>query len=141
MEIRKQMFKNEDAQGNELYMRVYYDEKDVAQNAILYLKLKGEKTPRQLGNLIFLTRTFFCKRSSSKHYHYKTKGYGFNWTILQDPYLCIEKIHLVVDETEHYQFDKSVIKDYGIFLNFKQQGFELQRFLPMEIIKNYQKQD
>jgi hypothetical protein len=135
------MYKNEDKQGNELYMRVYYDEHNEAQNTILYLKLKAEPRPRQLGNLIFLTRTFFCKRNSSNHYHIKTKGYGFNWAILQDPYLSIEKIHMVVDETEHYQFDKSVIKEFGIFLNFQEQGFELQRFLPMEIIKNYQKKD
>lgn len=139
MEITTQIFQNEDKQGNKLYMKVYYDEHKEPQNAILYLKLKSEKMPRQLGNLIFLTRTFFCKRNSAKHFHHKAKGYGFNWSILQDPYLSIEKIHLVVDESEQYFFNTSVIKEYGTFLNFKDQGFELQRFLPLEIIKSYQK--
>jgi hypothetical protein len=141
MQIRTEMYKNDDKQGNELYMRVFYNEENQAQNAILHLKLKGSKHPRQIGNLIFSTRTFHCKRDSSKHYHRKTKGYGFNWTILEDATLSIEKIHLVIDDTNHYLFDKSVIKQYGTFLNFKEQGFELQRFLPMEIIKNFSKVD
>lgn len=139
MQVRTEMYKNEDKQGNELYMRVFYDEKNEPQNAIIHLKLKSGKYPRQLGNLIFSTRTFFCKRDSAKHYHHKAKGYGFNWTILNDPTLSIEKVHLVIDETQHYVFEKSVIKNYGIFLNFQEQGFELQKFLPMEIIKNFPK--
>jgi hypothetical protein len=140
MQVRTEMYKNEDKQGNELYLRVFIDEKNEPQNAIVHLKLKNGKYPRQLGNLIFSTKTFYCKRDSSKHFHYKTKGYGFNWTILEDATLAIEKIHLVVDETQHYVFDKSIIKNYGSFLNFKEQGFELQRFLPMAIIKKFLKE-
>lgn len=140
MDVRTEIYKNEDKQGNELYMRVFYNEHNEAQNAIIHLKLKGGKYPRQLGNLVFSTRTFFCKRNSAKHYHNKMKGYGFNWTILEDATLSIEKIHLVIDETQHYEFDKSVIKTYGKFLNFKEQGFELQRFLPLVVIREYEKQ-
>lgn len=126
---------NEDKHGNRLYMRVFFDANKEPKNAIIHLKLKDGNYPRQIGNYDFTTRTFFCKRNSSKHYHYKTKGYGFNWTILEDPTLAIEKIHLVIDENENYIFKKSLINEYGRFLNFKEQGFELQRFMPMELIR------
>lgn len=141
MDIRTEMFMNEDSQGNKLYMRVNIDENNTWQNAILHLKLKSENHPRLLGNVVFSTRTFYCKRKSSKHYHHKMKGYGFNWSILEDPTLFIRKIHLVVDDTERYEFDKSLIQNYGKFLNFKEQGFELQRFLSFDIIKQHAKKD
>jgi hypothetical protein len=139
MNIRSELYLNEDPQGNKVYLRVFYDETNTSQNAVIHLRLKGENRPRQLGTLIFSTRTFFCKRNSTKHYHYKTKGYGFNWTILNDPHLSIEKIHMVLDEKEHFIFEKSLIETYGKFLNFKQQGFELQRFMPIEIIREHSK--
>lgn len=139
MELRSEMYMNEDTQGNKLYMRVFYNEHKNPQNAILHLKLKSENAARQLGVVIFPTRTFFCKRNSAKHFHRKTNGYGFNWSILNDPTLFIQRIHLVVDENEQYYFDKSIIEQYGKFLNFKEQGFELQRFLNIDIIKQHNK--
>ncbi len=51
--------------------------------------------------------------------------------------LAVQKVHMVIDEENHYEFPKSVASDYGTFLNFKEQGFELQRFVPFEIIKRY----
>jgi hypothetical protein len=58
---------------------------------------------------------------------------------LEDPYLDIQRIEMVVDDEVHYNFPKSLIAEYGSFLNFKQQGFELQRFIRLELIKNYRK--
>lgn len=141
MQTLSRMFMNEDKSGNKLYLRVFFDGEQQPQTAIILLKLKGENYPRQLGNYTFKTKTFFCKRNSTKHYHYKTKGYGFNWTILEDPYLDIQKIHMVIDEQDHYIFNKSLISEYGRFLNFKEQGFELQRFMPMALIKLHAKKE
>lgn len=141
MEGLSQMFMNQDNSGNKLYLRVFFDAKKQPRTAIILLKLKGESYPRQLGNYNFDTKTFFCKRNSTKHYHYKTKGYGFNWTILEDPMLDVQNIHMVVDEKEHYIFNKSLIAEYGRFLNFKQQGFELQRFMSMELIRLHAKKE
>lgn len=140
MEIGSRLLGLEDKAGNKLVMRVYYDENKTDTNATLYLRLKSENRPRMLGNIDFATRTFYCKRNRAKHYHHQMKGFGFNWTVLDDNYLNIQKIHLLVDDSERYVFNKSLIKDYGKFLNFKQQGFELQRFINFELIKNFKKE-
>lgn len=92
-----------------------------------------------LGTFDFNTRTFYCKRSIAKHLHRKSKSFGFNWTILGDAFLSVENVYIIVDDTDHYCFQISLIKDYGQFLNFKQQGFELQRFMSFELIKRYSK--
>jgi hypothetical protein len=137
MNIKSQIFANDDSHGNRLYMRVFFDENNQFTNATIYLKLKSEENRRQLGNMDFITHTFYCKRSTAKHYHRQMKGFGFNWTVLSDTLLNIKKIHLVVDDNEEYLFDCSLIKEYGKFLNFKQQGFELQKFMPLSLIKNF----
>lgn len=141
MEVGSRLLGRSDSSGNEIIMRVYYDENKVDTNATLYLRLKSEKRPRLLGNIDFTTKTFFCKRSRSKHYHYKSKGFGFNWTILEDEYLNIQKVHLLVDDSERYVFEKDLVKRYGKFMNFKQQGFELQRFMSFDLIKQFNKKD
>lgn len=141
MNIGSKMYAHDDASGNRLFLRVFYDENKVNTNADLYLQLKSEGRARQLGSLDLSTKIFWCKRSMRKHYHYATKSFGFNWTILQDDFLDIQKVRLVVDDEIHYEFPVSLIKDYGRFLNFKQQGFELQRFLSYDLIKNYKVND
>jgi hypothetical protein len=139
MNLYTKTFANEDNAGNKVYLRVFYDENDQHQSANVHLKLKEENSPRQLGSFDFNDRTFYCKRSTAKHLHRKTKSFGFNWTILNDAYLSVEYVYIIVDDTEHYKFPITLIKDYGTFLNFKQQGFELQRFMSFELIKRYSK--
>jgi hypothetical protein len=132
-------FANEDSSGNKVYMRIFFDENNEHQSANIHLKLKEEKAPRMLGNFDFQTRTFYCKRSMSKHLHRKSRSFGFNWTILGDAFLSVENVYIIVDDSEHYMFPITLIKDYGHFLNFKQQGFELQRFMSFDLIKRYSK--
>ena len=66
-----------------------------------------------------------------------SKSYGFNWNIINDADLGIKTIHLVVDKKDKYIIPKTILETYGKFLNFKQQGFELQKFLPFDMIKNF----
>jgi hypothetical protein len=139
MILGSKTFANEDASGNKVYLRIFYDENNVHQNANIHLKLKEEATPRLLGTFDFITRTFHCKRNTSKHLHRKSKSFGFNWTILNDTFLAVEKVYIIVDEEDHYCFPISLIKEYGHFLNFKQQGFELQKFMNFDLIKRYSK--
>lgn len=127
----------DDAHGNRLYMRIFTDENDIQTNANLYLKLKSEDKHRQLGIVDFQKRTFYCKRNSKKHLHYQSDSYGFNWNILQDPFLGIDYVHLTVDEENRYLISKTVISDLGKFLNFKSQGFELQKFVSNKILRKY----
>lgn len=141
MNISEQILTNEDKAGNRLYLKVFSNHKGEKMNANLFIKLTGEKNARNMGSYDFRTKTFYCVRKSDRHYHRMTKAYALNWTVLEDPFLAIEKIHMVIDDTEHYVFPKSVVKEYGKFLNFKEQGFELQRFVPLVIIKRYHVSD
>ena len=134
-------FVKDDKLGNYLIMNVHYDELEKPIGATLRLKLKAEGRERTLGHIYFADRSFHCKRKTAKHFHFVTKSFGFNWEIINDDFLCIKNIHLVVDNAEKFVFPASAIKDYGKFLNFKQQGFELQKFLQMDIIRNYKVPD
>jgi hypothetical protein len=49
-------------------------------------------------------------------------------------------VHLTIDKADTYVIPVETIGKYGRFLNFKQQGFELQRFMPMELINNFKKE-
>jgi len=123
--------------GNELHLRIFSDENNVDVAGTIHLKLKSEGKRRNLGTLYYHDRSFHVLRDSSKHYHYMTKSYGFNWSIIDDADLNIKSIHLIVDRSEKYIIPKSILETYGRFLNFKQQGFELQKFLPMDMIRKF----
>lgn len=135
MDVSSQIIGREDRQGNLIALRVFYNEKKEKTSASVYLGLASEKRKRYLGTVDFMQHIFYCKRSVSEHLHRMTQSFGFNWTILEDEFLNIQKIYLVVDDTTVYFFDKKIISEYGSFMNFKTEGFELQRFLSFDIIK------
>jgi hypothetical protein len=137
MILKSRMLAKSDNFGNDLYLRVFSDENNKDVGASIYLKLKSENKRRNIGTLFFNDRSLHVIRDSGKHYHYISKSYGFNWNIIDDDFLNIKSVHLVVDKSERYIIPKSVMETYGKFLNFKQQGFELQKFLPLDMIKNF----
>lgn len=137
MILNSRLYANDDPSGNRILLRVFYDEKGLPANANVHLRLVSEKAPRLLGSVDFASRTFYCKRKTSKHLHRKSNSFGFNWTVLNDSFLQIEKVYIIVDDTEHFRFRKSLMDEFGTFLNFKQQGFELQRFLRTELISTH----
>jgi len=149
MVISSRLLQQIDKANNVLYLRIFSDENKVDVYSSIHLKLASEKHQRMLGHIDIANKTFYCKRDMTKHYHYKSGGFGFNWGILEDAYLDIDTINLLVfdksdakNETKNrYVFPKSLIGNFGKVMNFKQQGFELQRFLKYELIKNYKKTD
>ena len=135
MIIGSKLFGDSDNQGNKLFLRVFYNENKEHVSANVHLKLQSGGKTRLLGKYDFHNKVFYCTRKMSKHYHYAAKGFGFNWRILDDPYLAITRVHIVIDDETHYEIPKSLIAQYGKFLNFKQQGFELQKFISLDLIK------
>jgi hypothetical protein len=136
MQIKSQIFAKEDSANNILYLRVFYDENEVKVGATIHLKLQAEERQRMIGDYYFHDSTIYLKRDSSKHFFKKTKSFGFNWNIIDDEFLSVKNIHLTIDST-NYLFPKKLLEISGQFMNFKQVGFELQKFLPFEIIKQY----
>jgi len=135
--MKEQLLAQDDSVGNRLYLRVFFDnETNEKVSATIHLKLKGESRYRLIGNYYFIEKTIYLKRNSKKHYHYTTKSYGFNYNILSDPFLDVQWIVADIDDVR-YRFPKSTIDTYGTYLHFKQEGFELQKFLKFNLIKNY----
>ena len=137
MTLNSRLYANDDRAGNRILLRVFFDEKGLPANANVHLRLVSEKAPRLLGSVDFSSRTFYCRRKTGKHLHRKSNSFGFNWTVLNDSFLAIEKVYIIVDDTDHYRFRKSLMDEFGSFLNFKQQGFELQRFMNVDLISRH----
>lgn len=99
---------------------------------LVKLELKGKK-PKLIAQWDSTTNTLFVKRNSARHYHYKSKSYGFNAELLAS--LEIENVNITIDR-EQFIVPFSEFKN-ARYLNFNQEGFELQKFLPVEIIRKY----
>lgn len=135
--MKEQLFCQLDPSGNRLYMRVFIDDETNEKTAAnIHLKLVGENRQRLIGNYYFHEKTIYLKRLSDKHYYRATNSYGFNYVVINDPYLDIKWIVAEIDGVK-YRFPKSMIDQYGSYLHFKQEGFELQKFLKFAFIKNY----
>jgi len=139
MDIGSKVFGKEDKQKNALIVRGFYDENKEWTWATIHLKLANLRKPRLLGYVDVQTATFNCVRDCAKHYHRKAGGFGFNWEILSSNLIHIKTIALRVDDDKLYVFPKKLIEERGTFLNFKQQGFELQKFLDFNLIRPYEK--
>lgn len=139
MDIGSKVFGKEDKEGNALIVRGFYDENKEWTHASIHLKLVKLGKPRLLGYVDVQSATFNCVRDTNKHYHRKAGGFGFNWEILSSNLIHIKTISLRLDDDKLYVFPKSLVQDYGKFLNFKQQGFELQKFLHFDYIRKYEK--
>ena len=96
------------------------------------LQLKDRK-PKVIAQYDSTTKTLFVKRDSTRHYHYKSKSYGFNSELLNS--LEIDNVNITIDR-EQFIVPISEFKN-ARHLNFSQEGFELQKFLPVEIIRRY----
>jgi len=134
--VVEEKFFKEDTMGNKMFLRILIDEKGEKQTANIHLKLLSENQYRHIGTYYFDDSSIYVRRESDKHFHRKTKSYGFNHELINDPYLNIKWIVADIDG-ERYRFPKSTLKEFGTFLQFKNQGFELQRFLRFDLIKPF----
>jgi hypothetical protein len=117
-----------DANGNRLVL-------ESGRPMPLRLFLKGQR-PKLIAHYNPEQKVLILKRNSERHYHYKSKSYGFNYAILDS--LEIEQVHLTIDK-ENFIIPIKAFESARV-LNFSQSGFEVQKFLPVEIIRKYEMQ-
>lgn len=118
-----------DKNGNKLIIKM---------SGNVFLKLSTEKRQRRLGFIDRAKKLFIINRKREKHLHRKSNSYGFNHHLISKS-KSFDKI-LLRDEFGEYQFPISKVLDHGqTYLHFQQQGFELQVFLPLEIIELHRK--
>lgn len=114
-----------DTQGNEILIN---------NGSTILLKLTNETRVRRLG-IINSKHYFVVHRNRKTHLHYKTNSYGFNYYIVKNA----QKFNyiLLIDKSGKYLIPNNVILEQGKILQFKSEGFELQIFLTLKIIKKY----
>jgi len=118
-----------DEKGNELIAKTN-------GNVIsLYLKLV-EKSERLLGIIDKKEKTFQIRRNREKHIFKRNKSYGFNHYVLKNA-KTFDKIYLLDDVTSWIIPVKFILEN-GSFMQFQQQGFELQIFIPLEKIAQFE---
>ena len=113
------------------------DEKD----GFLYitLHLKGKRAGRNIGRVRLADRVLEVSRKRDKHLMLKANAYGFNEYVLREA-KRFDKIELK-DEYGTYLFSRQLVLDMGKYLHFKEEGFEKQIFLSLNIITNHKIQD
>lgn len=120
-----------DKHGNSLW---------IMNSGNVYLKLLKEKKKRRLGFIDRGKKIFYIRRKRATHLFRKTNAYGFNHHLMSKA-KSFDTISLK-DEFGQYEFPVSKIIRHGrTHLQFKKKGFELQLFLPLEIIENCRHQD
>lgn len=120
-----------DKQGNQLW---------IMNSGNVFLKLVKEQRKRKLGFIDRGKKTFSIRRKRAVHLFRKGNAYGFNHHLLSKA-KTFDMI-ILSDEFGEYEFPVSKVMQHGkSFMHFKQQGFELQIFLPLEIIENCRKKD
>lgn len=106
----------------------------------LYLKLKTEDRKRKIGFINTNTKVLHITRNRGKHLYRKLNAYGFCHQIIEDG-KKFNKVRLKDDKAE-WLIPTSFILDAknNHFLHFKGNGgFELQVFLPLEVIEQFKR--
>jgi len=100
------------------------------------LKLKNEKRRRHVGFVTKSTRTLNVLRRRGDHLHKLSSSYGFNHKILEISKrfdtVCLQ------DEYCRWKIPKAYLLEHTNFLFFKKQGFELQTFISLEQLKQFE---
>lgn len=99
------------------------------------LKLMSERRSRKVGYVDTQKKIFVISRERDKHMHCKSNSYGFNHRIISAA-KTFDTVRLI-DSFGIYDIPKNIILSHGKFLFFKQQGFEKQIFLPLQIIEKF----
>lgn len=102
---------------------------------ILSLKL-GEYKLRRIGTVTKSTRTIEMKRVREKHLFRKLNSYGFNDYVLRNQ-TSFDCVRLSDDLNNHWKIPVEYILEKGTYLNFREQGFELQRFVSLEALEQF----
>jgi hypothetical protein len=117
----------------------YFYMVETSKTITVYLKLASETKKRKLGMVTKSTKTFHITRNRIKHLHIKTNSYGFNDYLIRNA-KEFDTIELQ-DELKRWKFPKNFVIDNGVYLFFKKEGFELQKFVPLELLKTYEQKN
>lgn len=112
-----------------------FDNSIIISGNIISLKLKSEARIREIGVINPKEKYFAVNRVREKHLFRKNNSYGFNHYILANA-TKFDKIKLS-DDFGTWLIPIKLILEKGSYLHFNKDGFELQIFLPLDIITQF----
>jgi hypothetical protein len=118
----------QDSSGNKLIA----SHKDSIINLSLLLA-DGKK--RAIGQIDKATRTLRLIRSRSKHLMRVNNSYGINYYLIENGQ-TFDKVE-IVDEQSRWVVPKEYIIEHCTTMNFKTQGFELQKFISLDKLNSF----
>jgi hypothetical protein len=105
----------------------------------LYLYIKTEDRKRYIGKINKENRVLYIRRDRMKHYHYESKGYGYNYKLFKHS-TRFDTVHLT-DEFSSFEFPRTLVTKQATVMNFIDSDdgndYELQYFLPIKIMNEY----
>lgn len=132
----KTISRRSDSVGNMLIV----DQEPLYKNYKIYISLVSEGGRKRLiGEVDTQNKIMLVKRDKAKHYHRASNSYGFNKVVIEEigVFRRVLLMEIDGDQTDYYLIPDTVILKEGHKLNFVSQGFELQWFLPMQVILKY----
>ncbi len=118
----------EDSSGNKLIAT----HNDAIINLSLLL-VDGKK--RTIGQIDKATRTLRLIRSRSKHLMRVNNSYGINYYLIENGQ-TFDKVE-IVDEQSRWLIPKDYLIEHCTTMNFKAQGFELQKFISLDKLNSF----
>jgi hypothetical protein len=118
----------EDSSGNKLIA----SHKDSIINLSLLLA-DGKK--RAIGQIDKATRILRLIRSRSKHLMRVNNSYGINYYLIENG-VTFDKVE-IVDEKSRWLIPKDYLIEHCTTMNFKAQGFELQKFISLDKLNTF----
>lgn len=107
-------------------------------NKLIKLILKlGNFKPRHIGTVTKSTRTIQMVRDRTKNHLFREgNAYGFGYYVLKNQSI-IDWVRLSDNENNYWKIPVKYIIENGRFMNFKQQGFELQKFVSLNELEQF----
>lgn len=130
--MKELIFVRNDENGNELRCYKMLKARHMME---LYLFVFREGKGRKLGIVNRINRTISIKRSRAKHLMQKNSSYGFNYMMLHDAKSFDHVI--LIDDFTTYKIPREFLLEHGVFLFFKEKGFERQIFVTLEKLEQF----
>jgi beta-glucosidase/6-phospho-beta-glucosidase/beta-galactosidase len=97
--------------------------------------LLADGKKRAIGQIDKATRTLRLIRSRSKHLMRVNNSYGINYYLIENG-VTFDKVE-IVDEKSRWLIPKDYLIEHCTTMNFKAQGFELQKFISLDKLNTF----
>lgn len=109
-----------------------FGNKIIVKECEIFLSLSKESRWRLLGRIDKDSRTLVVERTRNKHLHRKLNAYGYNYYVLSRA-TTFDTV-MLIDDHRTFTVPVQKILEKGIFNSYREQGFELQIFLPLHLM-------